>query len=80
MAESDSRMKSDAHTGVQRTKCFIEYKSGMEAKDSFQTEVATNEITGLDVELLDNRTSGEQRRSGAADISATRNMCRYTSE
>ncbi|XP_043410452.1 uncharacterized protein LOC122468027 [Prionailurus bengalensis] len=67
-------MKSDAHTGVQRTKCFIEYKSGLEAEDSFQTEVATNERTGLDVELLDNRTSGERRRSGAADISGTRNM------
>lgn len=69
MAESD-RMKSEPHTGIQRTKCFLEYKSGLEAEDSFQTELATNEITGLEVELLDNRTSGELEEKWGRQTSA----------
>lgn len=74
MAESDSRMKSDAHTGVQRTKCFIEYKSGLEAEDSFQTEVATNEITGLDVELQITEHQGSRGEVGQ-QTSAPQEIC-----
>jgi len=53
----------------------------LEAEDSFQIGLATNELTGLDVELLNNRTSGElEKKWGQADISATRNMCICNSE
>lgn len=53
------RLKSDALAGVQRTKCFIEHQPGLEVKDSFQTGLALNEPTGLDLEPLDNREHQE---------------------
>lgn len=69
------RLKSDVHTRVQRTKCFIEYKSGVEAEDSFQIGLATNKLTGLDVELLNNRTSGELEAKWGRQTSEPSEIC-----
>lgn len=75
------RMKSDAHAGLQKMKCFFECHLGLEAKSSFQTGLAPNEPTDLNLEALHTREhEGSWDRSGAGRYQSTKHMYMCTNE
>lgn len=48
----------------------IEYQPRLEAEDSFQTGLAPNEPTGLDLEPSDDSIRGAEAEVGQADVRA----------